>query len=800
MRYFFLFFFCFFSLILYAQNITFLDSKTRKPLELINITGLPSNQTVSTNHKGIANISSLKNEEKIFVSLLGYKTQEFSYAELKEKLEHILMFSSYFNIGEIVISATKWEQKSQAVPHKITSIDRKSFQFQNPQTTADLLNTSGEVFIQKSQQGGGSPMIRGFATNRLLYAVDGVRMNTAIFRSGNIQNVISLDPFTMEKVEVLFGPGAITYGSDAIGGVMNFNTLKPKLSLSDTSLIDGNLALRTSTANSEISTHLDFSIATRKWGFLSSFSRTDYGDLKMGKNGPTDYLRDSLVIRQEEKDLVVKNSNNKIQAPTNYSQTNLMQKILFQPNKKLSLSYAFHFSETTEFDRYDRLIEKRDGVFRFAEWKYGPQKWQMHHLEATLSKETTFYDKLKINLAYQHFQESRIDRALNSNEKETKTEKVNAYSFNLDFFKTLGASHQLFYGFENILNQVDSRAKVNKLLTLTETVSQSRYPKSDWYSNAIYLTDHISLGPKLSIEAGLRVNHFGLNSVFDTSFVQLPFEKIKLNKVAVNASLGAVYRPSESWVFSSNLSTGFRAPNVDDIGKFDNQRDFSVLIPNEELTAEYAYNIDFGATHILNDAIKVDFTVFYTLLENALVRRGFQLDAKDSLDFNGKTLRIEAIQNAAQASVYGLQAGIEARINDNFNFSGDVNFQKGEEELEDGSKSSSRHAAPLFAIGRLNFTKGKIKLQLNLQYSDKVSFSELNVEEREKIFIYASDKNNMPYSPSWYTLNFKSQFSFNKSINVNFGVENITNQRYKTYSSGIAAAGINFVFSLTANF
>lgn len=799
MRYLFLFIFLPFSFTFYAQNITFLDSKTKKPIELINITGLPSNQTVSTNSNGVANISAFKNDNLLVVSLLGYKSQEFTYSELIEKTAPILMNRAYFNLGEVVISATKWEQKSQVVPHKVSTISKKDFQFQNPQTSADLLGASGEVFIQKSQQGGGSPMIRGFASNRLLYVVDGIRMNTAIFRSGNIQNVISLDPFTMEKVEVLFGPGAITYGSDALGGAMIFNTKSPKLS--DTSLfVDGNIAFRTSTANSEISTHLDLSIGTKKWGFLSSFSRTDYGDLKMGKNGPKDYLRDSLVIRQNEQDFIVANSNALIQAPTNYSQTNLMQKVLFSPNRKFSLSYAFHFSETTEFDRYDRLVEKRNGTFRFAEWKYGPQKWQMHHLEAIFSESTSFYDKVKINLAYQHFQESRIDRALYSSERETKTENVNAYSFNVDFLKKIGAVHHFFYGVESIMNQVDSRAETKNLLTLTESVSQSRYPESEWFSNAIYLTDQIHLSPKLTLEAGIRFNQFGLNSTFDTSFVQLPFEKVELNKVAVSASFGAVYRPNENWVFNSNFSTGFRAPNVDDIGKFDDQRDFSVIVPNENLTAEYAYNLDLGATVIISDAVKVDLTLFYTLLDNALVRRDFQINGNDSLEFKGETFKVEAIQNAAKATVYGMQAGIEIKLNQYFNFSGDVNFQKGEEELEDGSKSSSRHAAPLYTVGRLNFKRNRLTLQLNVQHSAEISFSNLNVEEREKIFLYAQDKNQKPFSPSWYTLNFKSQYAFNKSINANFGVENFTNQRYKTYSSGIAAAGTNFVFSLTANF
>lgn len=94
-------------------------------------------------------------------------------------------------------------------------------------TAADLPGLAHGVFIQKSQQGGGSPMIRGFAANWLLYTVDGVRMNTAIYRGGNVQNVISLDPFAIDRTTVAFGAGAVRDGSDAIGGVMRFETLMP---------------------------------------------------------------------------------------------------------------------------------------------------------------------------------------------------------------------------------------------------------------------------------------------------------------------------------------------------------------------------------------------------------------------------------------------------------------------------------------------------------------------------------------------------------------------------------------------
>ncbi len=191
---------------------------------------------------------------------------------------------SSLSLEQYTVVASKWNQSTRDIPAKITSISVQEVALQNPQTTADLLATSGEVFIQKSQQGGGSPMIRGFATNRLLITVDGVRMNTAIFRSGNLQNVISLDPFAIERTEVLFGPGSVIYGSDAIGGVMGFNTLTPKLSLGDKSDVSGSAVSRYSSANDERTGHVDVNVGWKKFAMVSSFSYFNFDDLRMGTN------------------------------------------------------------------------------------------------------------------------------------------------------------------------------------------------------------------------------------------------------------------------------------------------------------------------------------------------------------------------------------------------------------------------------------------------------------------------------------------------------------------------------------
>jgi len=783
-----------------AQIITIQDQNTEQPLELVTLISKSTNTYATTNSNGKADISALKNAEKIEIRTLGYKSIVKSYSELTSGNFIVLMQPSNISMDEVVISATRWNQSSSDIPSKITSISSEEIALQNPQTAADLLGISGEVFIQKSQQGGGSPMIRGFATNRLVYTIDGVRMNTAIFRGGNLQNVISLDPFATEHVEVLFGPGSVIYGSDAIGGVMSFQTLTPQFSLDDKPYITGKAVTRYASANNEKTAHLDVNVGWKKWAFTTSITSYDYEDLKQGSEGPDEFLRPSYVKRQDSMDIVVTNEDPRAQNPSAYSQINLMQKVRFKPNKNWDFQYGLHYSETSDYARYDRHQRTRDGAPRYGEWNYGPQKWMMNNLNITHSKQNTIYDQLSVRLAIQNFEESRISRNFNSPDRETRVEKVDAYSANVDFIKAIGNQHELYYGLEVVTNDVTSIGTDTNIETGVSQPGPSRYPQATWSSYAAYVSDQFTITDQVLLQGGLRYNFIKLDAEFDTRFYPFPFEEASLENGNLTGSLGVVYTPTEDWVISSNASTAFRAPNVDDVGKVFDSEPGSVVVPNPDLDAEYAYNIDLGIAKVFDDLVKVDVTGYYTHLKNALVRRDFQLNGQDSIVYDGQLSQVQAIQNAAEANVYGVQAGVEVKLPNGFGFSSDFNYQYGEEELDDGTTSRSRHAAPWFGVSRLTYGAQKLNMQVYMNYSGKRDFEDLPEGEKGKTEIYAIDENGNPYAAGWYTLNYKASYRLTDTFTVTGGLENITDRRYRPYSSGISGAGRNFILSLRANF
>lgn len=783
----------------FAQILTIKDLKTNEPLELVTLISLNPIANSTSNSKGQVNISEYKKATKIEFSCIGYKSKTVSFDDIVKANFVLFLTPSVLKMDEIVISATKWSQHSDDIPSKIISISNKNILIQNPQTTADLLSLSGKVFIQKSQQGGGSPMIRGFATNRLLYSVDGVRMNTAIFRSGNIQNVISLDPFAMEKTEIFFGPGSVIYGSDAIGGVMSFQTLTPQFSMNDEVLINGKVVSRFSSANLEKTGHFDVNIGWEKWALTSSLSYFDFDNLLMGSHGPEEYLKPFFVIRQNGVDIVQTNENPKVQKPSAYSQLNLMQKIHFKSTENWDFQYGFHFSETSEYGRYDRHIRLKNGLPRYGEWNYGPQKWMMNYFSLLQKSQHFLFEQLNLRLAHQYFEESRISRDINKPNQETRTEKINAYSINVDLLKTLSLKSEIYYGLEWVLNDVNSTGIDTNIVTGTSQVGPARYPLSTWSSMGAYLTNQYKISDALNIQAGLRYNRYLLNATFDTTFYPFPYTQAQMDKGSLTGSLGFVWKPENDLSISANAATAFRSPNVDDMGKVFDSANGIVLVPNPDLAAEYAYNFDFGIAKMFHNKIKFDLTSYYTYLDNAMVRRDFQLNGHDYFLYDGELSKVQAIQNAAKTTIIGLQVGVEIKLPDGFGFSTDYNIQKGLEELDNGETSPSRHAPPSYGISKLTFSAQKLNMQLYTVYSGQKDFNELPSEEQDKPEIYAIDINGKPYSPGWYTLNFKASYQFTNNLSVSSGIENLTDQRYKPYSSGIAAAGRNFILSLKAN-
>ncbi|MBT3588201.1 MAG: TonB-dependent receptor [Flavobacteriaceae bacterium] len=783
----------------FAQNVKVLDKKYQEPISGVAVFNNDKSITGVTDFDGNVDISNFSNIEKITFQHISHINLVLTKEEIIAADNKVFLGADSSALDEVVLSVSKFEQKKGDIPQKITSITSEDIMFSNPQTSADLLESSGNVYIQKSQLGGGSPIIRGFSTNRLLIAVDGIRFNTAIFRGGNVQSVISIDPFTVDRTEVILGPGSVVYGSDAIGGVMNFFTKNAKFSFEEGTSFSGNATVRYATASEEKTGHLDFNIGLKEWAFLTSVSYTDFGDLRMGKYGPDDYLRPEYVETINGEDVIVTNEDPRLQVPTGYDQINAMQKIRFMPSDNWDFNLGLFYTTTSDYPRYDRLIIKKNGQLKSAVWDYTPQEWINGNLRIT-NKGTAFYDKSILTLSYQNFKEGRKDRNFGDDILYETNEKVDAYTSALDFIKKFGKS-KLFYGLEYVYNNVNSSGKQTNINNGDTAENASRYPDgSTWQSLAAYVSLQSKLAENLSFQAGLRYNHILLYANFDTPYYDFPFTEADINTGALTGSAGINWQASDILNWRVNFSTAFRAPNIDDVGKIFDSEPGSVVVPNPDLKPEYSYTGELGANLNFENVVRIDVTTYMTFLEDALVRRDFSINGETEIMYQGELSNVQAIQNGGEAEIYGFEAGVEINFTENLQFNSQYNYTGGHQIEEDGSKVAVRHVAPQFGNAHLVWKCKKLKLDAYANYNGQFTYEDLAPEEQNKAYLYALDKNGNPYSPSWYTLNFGAQYKITKAFQINTTLENITNQRYRTYSSGITAAGLNLIIAASYRF
>ena len=794
--------FCFFLLWTitgFSQNLTIIDENNKPVIGASIFSDLSNYETTDKN--GNVSLDKFSRSDTLTIKQYGFKEEKLPKSKLKNTL--ILLYDNEL-LDEVVISASKFSQKFREVPKKVTQINRSMIEFTNPMTSADLLERGGYVYIQKSQLGGGSPMIRGLSTNRLVLSVDGVRLNNAIFRSGNIHNVISISPMNIENTEVIMGSASVLYGSDAIGGVMNFYTKKAKLSNDSNPNIQININSRYSSASNEKMYHIDFNYGLEKIAFLSSFSKSDFDDLTMGIHGPSDYLRPNYVTQNSAgDDVLVTNSKPRVQRNTGYSQTNFMQKILYEPNEDLSIDIGIHFSKTGNIPRYDRLIRtnENEGLY-YSEWYYGPQEWLLINSQLTfIPKETKFYDELKFGSSFQRFSESRNSRRFSDGFLKSREEELDIFSLNLDFFKKISENSNITYGLEMIENKIGSFAKSINISDLSETPISTRYPdNSSLNSLGLYINYKTKIIEDVFFQSGVRYSSTELKSDLSQNNIYYDFmyENTTLENGAFVGGIGLswVRNIYNNWKF--NINTAFRSPNIDDLAKVFDSEPGSVVVPNPDLKPERSFGLEFGGYFRTKNNIELDFSSYVTYLYNSFIRDDFTLsNGVSEIIYDGELSQIQALQNSSKSFIYGIEFGINMFLNKNFRMKSQHNLIAGYELDDLPFGMPVRHIPPNYGNFHLIYNNGDFTIDTYLNYNSKISFNNLAESERAKPYMYALDENGNPYSPSWMTFNVRSKYSFSKMLNINFTVENITNKLYRPYSSGISAPGINFIFSFS---
>jgi hemoglobin/transferrin/lactoferrin receptor protein len=708
------------------------------------------------------------------------------------------MISDTAVMEEIVISANNIEQKRADVAQYIRTISKNYISSQTSMNAADLIQSTGEVFVQKSQQGGGSPILRGFEASRILLVVDGVRMNNIIYRAGHLQNLITIDPNCLEKIEILNGPGSTVYGSDALGGVLHFITKNPKLN-PDGHRINGTASVSYHSVNNGKNAHLSVNNGWKKFGSFTAVTASEFGDLRMGsaKNpyNKDGYFGERLVYadRINDKDVLVQNDNPLIQKFSGYKQIDVLQKFLYHPSASWYHTFNFQYSTSTDVPRYDRLTDKKGNGLNSAQWYYGPQKrfLAIYNLK---NYRKGFWDKIDVTGQLQRIQESRHNRGFGSLTLHHRTEEVTIGGLHIAAIHS-NDKNAIRTGIDLNWNGLHSTAMSENITSQTLSPLDTRYPDGDnnQYTGATYLTHTYHINEVLTLNDGVRLGYNHLSSSFkDKTFFPFPFDEVKQKNMIYSANAGIIYH-NRKIKASYMASLGFKTPNVDDMAKVFESTPGRIIVPNfnikPEKTLTQEFNVGYYDHHLIFENV-----IYYTALRDFITVSPGLFDGKSTIVYNGIPSDVYTSANNAKGYIYGFNTTFRKMLFKHFNVNGALSYTFGRTKT-DGKTAPLDHIPPILIKCGVEAKYNKLDATFYILANGKKKISEYGI----------SGEDNQQYAPAdgmpaWLILNIRLRYALNESVNFTTGIENIADVQYRNFASGINAPGRNIFASAKVNF
>jgi hemoglobin/transferrin/lactoferrin receptor protein len=793
---------------MYSQQVRVVNGSI--PIPFVAVVNISTSEQVISDADGLVSLPTRNPSDTLVFRSMGYEIRMILPGEIIGK---------FLRMDESPVSLEEVQILSNIVPdvaddlglNRVTSIGASAIENGVPPgNTAELLQSSGQIHVQQSQQGGGSPVLRGFEANRVLLVVDGVRMNNAIYRSGHLQNIVTIDPNTLEQIQVIMGPNSVRFGSDALGGVIHFKTRRPRFRSNPSEpSYSGLISAQYKSVNNSFNVNAKAEAGGPRWGTVISFSQSEFGDLSMGSwraHGDSTWgLVPFIATRIDSVDSQMSNPDPEKQSPTGYTQNDFLHKLrLGIPGGAIETN--IQYSKSSNIPRFDKINDFSGDSLRWAEWNYGPQERLM--TAVTWEQYLGLPGSLHTTFAFQKISESRIKRLFDSAFRTIQEEQVEVLSMS-SIWKSSpfrGDGWKFEAGLDGQLNEVESTVKAQDpdgqdlvdpgfgggLVT--------RYPNggSNMRTFGAFTSAKRSLGEK-EFHFGLRYSVTSFDARFlDTEAFQLPFSELQSENGALTGSIAADIPLGANVSSISSLSSGFRHPNIDDAAKVREKGGY-VLVPNDSLNAEYLYSLDESITwRHPSSGLSVSVAGFVSLWTEIITPVHSTLYGPDSLkidslEIDGDFSRIQRNENSGNAIIRGATFEVNYPILENMNFKSSMNFTKG--YLLDSNNSPLAHIPPTFGKTSLEYSNKKWSLEAYALYCGAKNIDDYGPGSTDNI-----QEALETGTPSWWTLNLESHILINEHLHAQLGVSNIFDLHYKSFASGISAPGRGAYITLHAIF
>lgn len=705
-----------------------------------------TNTTIGTytGRDGKFRLSNIPTGAILQVSSVGFAQVEFPATDTLISIE--LKPSLQYLSQNIVVTAQRYEANQFEVSESVTVLNSSDLVQQPPRSTPEALFGSAGIWIQKTNHGGGSPIIRGLVGNHILLMMDGIRLNNATYRYGPNQYLSTIDPGLVDRIEATRGNGSVLYGSDALGGVVQILSKNPFFS--EDKLVSGNIYGKWNSNDLEKSLRSELHFSKRRIAAILGFSARDFGDIVAG---------DTLGEL----------------SPTGYQEVSGDAKIIIRSGTNGLLTVSYQHLTQQDVPRYDQIAQGG-----YKTYSFDPQTRQLAYVRWESATNGNYFQHVRITGSWNRSTEGIISQKIGSTSIKNQMDIVNTAGLITEVTSQWKPNWRSQTGFEFYYDEVSSKATTTDLLS--DEVIDQRGSFADGATNkslAIF-SNHVVDWKKIQLTAGFRVNGVHV-TVRDTTFGNQA-----ITPLAVVGSLGVSYTIHNNlhWVISAN--SGFRAPNIDDMSKFGAIESTVFEIPSSNLAPEQSITVETGIK--TNTEMFSSTLVFYTTrLFDLIDRVSATYLGQDSVE----NRKVYQKQNVGEAKLCGVEADIEFKLTDGLIAVGNLTYTYGQNISKD---EPMRRIPPLFGKIALKYQRSLTwwaKTELLMAGSqDRLGSGDLN---DSRIAVRLVDGK----MPGWNHWNVYAGINMNR-VSVTTSVQNILDRGYRVYGSGVDGNGRNFWIAL----
>ncbi|WP_171036423.1 TonB-dependent receptor plug domain-containing protein [Dyadobacter sediminis] len=643
-------------------------------------------------------------------------------------------------LDQVNVTASRVQQKTLETPASVSVLNAGTVQTYQPRSTPELLMGSAGVFVQKTTHGAGSPFLRGLTGNQTLILVDGIRLNNSTFRYGPNQYLNTIDPFTIDKIEVLRGGGSVAYGSDALGGTLQILTSTPGFSKKPS--VHGKAVTRFAAGNMEQTLRAGVELSGPRAAFSGGVSIRNFGDLLGG-------------------DTTGK------QSPSGYKEWDFDAKLVFG----LSDAWTLTLAHQSVFQKHVPLFY-RYKLENFALNEFNPQKRSLSYFKINGRTSSKWASEIALTGSWQTSNEGRLSQRKGSNSLRTETDKVQTTGLIFHIQSDVSEFWKASSGIEIYYDLVKSD-RIDQAAGSGPTVSRGLYPDNSKYLNyAIYSLHQLKLSD-WRFSFGGRFNGFRIkvadNVLGDVS--------VKPKALVANASVS--YLLDNQSNFYTSFHSGFRAPNVDDMGTL-GIVDFRYELPAYDLKPETSYNFEAGYK-FQSEGFAMTAALFQNNLRNLITRVQVAGQKIDGIDVYRK-------ENVERAYIRGAELEAAHSFGSYWKIYGSCAYNFGENVTKN---EPVRRIPPLNGRFGLEYRRNQWYVRPETWFAEK----------QTRLAAADTGDNRIPKggTPGWVVVNLMTGFE-TRHIAVNAVAQNLGNKDYRMHGSGINGVGRSLWLTLTGKF